>query len=99
MTNVCARTHAGCRHWASCVPPGHRSSKREWSRGRNSAGSHRSIRAFNGIICDEISEFEALDGMSSLREYFLTRLQSEFAEPTKRVRRSIAKLSCGQALS
>ena len=44
--------------------------KREWSRGRNSAGSHRSIRAFNGIICDEISEFEALDGVSSLREYF-----------------------------
>jgi hypothetical protein len=49
---------------------GHRSSNANGRVAGIRLDSHRSIRAFNGIICDEISEFEALDGVSSLREYF-----------------------------
>ena len=53
----------------SCVPPGAAAQTRMVCVAGIRLDSHRSIRAFNGIICDEISEFEALDGMSSLREY------------------------------
>jgi hypothetical protein len=59
MTNVRARTPAEVLARGRAASPGRRSSNANSLCGQNSAGSGQSERPFNGIFCDDVSEFES----------------------------------------
>src|SRR5262249_47390487 len=59
MTNVGARTPAGCCTGAELRTPGAAPQTRMVSVARIRLGSWESARAFKGIICDDVSEFES----------------------------------------
>ena len=59
MTNVCARTPAGCCTGPELRTPGAAPQTRMVSVARIRLGSWESARAFKGIICDDVSEFES----------------------------------------
>src|SRR5262249_31079284 len=59
MTNVGARTPAGCCTGPELRTPGAAPQTRMVSVARIRLGSWESARAFKGIICDDVSEFES----------------------------------------
>ena len=59
MTNVCARTPADAGTGPELRTPGAAAQTRMVSVARVRLGSWESARAFKGIICDDVSEFES----------------------------------------